>query len=93
MAHFARIENEIVREITVVNNEILLDENGIEQEMLGIDFLKTLFGSETNWVQTSYNGNFRGHYAVCGMRYKKDQGRFEYISDTQEFSDEPTDSE
>lgn len=93
MAHFARIENEIVREITVVNNEVLLDENGIEQEMLGIDFLKTLFGSETNWVQTSYNGSFRDQYAVCGMRYNKNQDRFEYNSDSQEINYESTDSE
>jgi hypothetical protein len=64
MAHFAKIENEIVREIIVVNDEVLLDENGDENESLGISFCQSLFGEETQWVQTSYNGTFRGKYAA-----------------------------
>lgn len=68
MAHFAKINsNNIVEEVIVVNNEVLLDSNGIEQETLGIAFCKELFGGE--WVQTSYNANFRGHYAGIGMTY------------------------
>lgn len=69
MAHFARIENGIVGEIIVVNNEVLLDENEIEQESIGIAFCKSLFGEHTEWVQTSYNGNFRGKYAAAGDLY------------------------
>lgn len=68
MAHFAKINsNNIVEEVIVVNNEVLLDSNGIEQETLGIAFCKELFGGE--WVQTSYNANFRGRYAGIGMTY------------------------
>lgn len=67
MAHFAKIENGIVREVIVVNNEVLLDENGLEQELIGSQFCTDTFGGV--WVQTSYNGNFRGTYAGVGMTY------------------------
>jgi hypothetical protein len=66
MAHFAEIdENNIVKRVLVLNNEVLLDENNQEQESLGIALLHNTFGGE--WVQTSYNGNFRGYYAAPGM--------------------------
>lgn len=64
MAHFARIETGIVSEVIVIANEVLLDENGIEQESIGAAFCKDLLGGE--WVQTSYNGNFRGQFANPG---------------------------
>lgn len=66
MAHFAKIEDGVVREVLVVNNEVLHDENGVEQESIGIDFCKSLYGVDTEWVQTSYNNNFRGKYAGAG---------------------------
>ena len=66
MAHFARIENGIVNQVIVINNEVILDENGTEQESIGIDFCKSLYGPHTEWVQTSYNGSFRGKYAGLG---------------------------
>ena len=57
MAHFAQIdENNIVTQVIVVHNNELLD-NGIEVEAKGIAFCQSLFGG--NWVQTSYNANFR----------------------------------
>lgn len=76
MAHFARIENGIVREVIVVNNEVLLDDNGVEQESIGIAFCKSLYGDNTEWVQTSYNGNFRGKYAGSGDRYDAELDTF-----------------
>jgi len=66
MAHFARIENGVVLEVIVVNNEVLLDKKGVEQESKGISFCKSLYGKDTEWVQTSYNGSFRGKYAAIG---------------------------
>ena len=78
MAHFAKIENGIVREVIVVNNEVLLDSNGVEQESIGVAFCQSLFGADTNWVQTSYNGNFRGRYAGTGMTY--DPIKDEFVS-------------
>jgi len=61
MAHFAKIENNIVTQVIVVNNEVLLDENNVEQESIGTAFCHDTFGG--TWVQTSYNANFRGKYA------------------------------
>lgn len=70
MAHFAKIDSDnIVQQVIVVNNDVLLDSNGVEQESKGIDFCKEVFGEDTNWVQTSYNGSFRGRYAGVGMKY------------------------
>jgi hypothetical protein len=64
MAHFARIEDGIVREVIVIKNEVLLDENGIEQESIGAQFCHDTFGGD--WVQTSYNATIRGKYAGLG---------------------------
>jgi len=67
MAHFAKIENNLVTQVVVVNNEVLKDENGIEQESIGSQFCADLFGG--TWIQTSYNNNFRGRYAGIGNTY------------------------
>ena len=67
MAHFAELdENNIVLRVTTVANEVLLDENNIEQESLGLKHLEHLGG---RWVQTSYNANFRKNYADIGSLY------------------------
>jgi hypothetical protein len=76
MAHFAKLENNIVREVIVVNNKVLLDENGVEQEALGAQFCADTFGGE--WKQTSYNGSFRGMYAGAGMTYDPVEDVFTY---------------
>ena len=67
MAHFARIEDNIVRQVVVVNNEVLENKEFPESEPIGIAFLKSLYGENTEWLQTSYNANFRGKYAGSGM--------------------------
>lgn len=70
MAHFAKLdENNIVEKVIVVSNEIIKDENENEVEQLGIDFCKSLFGQDTNWVQTSFNWNIRKQYAGVGYIY------------------------
>ncbi len=68
MAHFAELdENDVVTRVIVVHNNELLDENGSESEQLGIDFCIAHYGG--NWVQTSYNSNFRKNYAGIGYMY------------------------
>lgn len=68
MAHFAEISDDgTVLNVIVVNNEVLLDDDGVEQEQLGKDFCQGLFGG--TWVQTSYNNNFRKRYASIGGKY------------------------
>lgn len=68
MAHFAQLnDNNVVTQVIVVHNNELLDENGQESEVKGIAFCQSLFGG--NWVQTSYNANFRKNYAGIGYTY------------------------
>ena len=67
MAHFAQLENNIVRKVIVVANQDILDKNGQESEQKGIDFCSNLLGG--TWKQTSYNGNIRKNYAGIGMTY------------------------
>jgi hypothetical protein len=70
MAHFAQLdENNIVLQVIVISNNEILDDSGVESEQRGIDFCKSLYGENTRWVQTSYNGNFRANYAVVGAQY------------------------
>lgn len=69
MAHFAKVESGIVTEVIVVNNEDIEDNNGDEQESIGIDFITNTLGLSGTWKQTSYNGNFRGNYAGIGHIY------------------------
>lgn len=68
MAHFAEIDqdNKVLR-VVVVANADTADANGNEVEQIGKDFCNRLLGG--NWVQTSYNGNFRGKYAGIGDTY------------------------
>ena len=76
MASFAKIGlNSKVIEVLSVNNEVLLDSNGVEQEVNGIDFLTKLTGWAI-WKQTSYNRNFRKNYAGIGMTYDEDRDAF-----------------
>jgi hypothetical protein len=68
MAHFAELdETNIVKQVIVVHNNELLDENNVEQEQKGIDFCVAHYGG--NWVQTSFNGSIRKRYASVGMIY------------------------
>ena len=77
MAHFAKLdENNVVLEVHVVHNNELLDENGVEQEQRGIDFLINWSGGYTLWKQTSYNGRMRKNYAGIGYTYRADIDAF-----------------
>lgn len=76
MAHFAQIENNIVKQVIVVSNADTLDENGVENEDIGIAFCSNLLGG--TWKQTSYNGKIRKNYAGIGYTY--DEGRDAFIA-------------
>lgn len=77
MAHFAQLdEDNLVSQVIVVSNQELLDENGNEVEDLGIAFCKNLFGSDTNWRQTSFHNNFRVRYANIGDTYNEELDAF-----------------
>lgn len=68
MAHFAEIDEAgLVLRVTVVDNADMVDEDGNESEAIGAALCSGLLGGR--WVQTSYNGRIRGHYAGIGWRY------------------------
>jgi len=86
MASFAKIGlNNKVIEVLSVNNEVLYDSNGIEQEVNGIDFLTKLTGWAI-WKQTSYNTHggvhnnngtpFRKNHAGIGYTYDETRNAF-----------------
>ena len=76
MAHFAILDNlHKVTQVVVVNNEVITDGDGVEQEQLGVDFLTGLYGSG-NYKQTSFNNNFRKNYAGIGFTYDSTKDAF-----------------
>ena len=75
MAHFAEIDsNNLVLRVIVVDNNDLLDSENNESEALGIAYLQDGFGSD--WVQPSYNRNFRKNYAATGYTYDSTRNAF-----------------
>jgi len=68
MAHFAKINNNIVTDVIVVSNSDCGDVEFPESEPIGQAFLASL-GLNGEWLQTSYNANFRGVYAGIGFTY------------------------
>ena len=77
MAHFVQIDyDNKVLHVSVVRNQDILDENGNESEEVGIQFLKSIHGPLTNWLQTSYNNNFRFRFAGIGMVYNGEHDVF-----------------
>jgi len=77
MAHFAHLNetNQVIR-VSVVNNDVITDSDGNEQEQLGVDFL-TQLNSGLGWYkQTSYNGSFRKNYAGVGFTYDSTRDAF-----------------
>lgn len=62
MSHFAEINSE-----GVVQRVIVAEQNFINSGVVGDSF---------NWVQTSYNNNFRKNYAGTGYSYDKVRDAF-----------------
>lgn len=70
MAYFAKLDqSNNVLEVHAVHNNELLDENGVEQEHKGIDFLVAWSGGYPYWKQTSYNKRIRKNYCGPGWTY------------------------
>lgn len=105
MAHFAKIEDNKVRDVTVVSNcaigscigvdhwdyqeEYHKDHGNLEfpdTEPLGQQVLAES-GFEGTWLQTSYNGNFRGKFASVGMIYDPTKDEFTYPVSTEEVTE------
>jgi hypothetical protein len=88
MASFAKLNSEnVVTTVVSVVNEVLKDSNGIEQESIGVQFLRTLYNEPNSvWVQTSYNTHggihnnggtpFRKNHAGIGFTYDEQRNAF-----------------
>lgn len=77
MAHFAQLDStNTVIQVIVVNNEKIIDENGIESEELGIRVCRNIYGSDTNWKQTSYTDSMRTRYAGIDFTYNEEHDAF-----------------
>ena len=79
MAYFAKLRTgNIIETVISINNSVITDNNGIEQEQLGVDFINKLYNTRDVWKQTSYNRTFRKNYAGIGFQY--DQTRDAFIA-------------
>jgi hypothetical protein len=70
MAHFAKINQH-----NMVTQVIVIDNVNSETEQIGKEFILSI-GLEGNWVQTSYNANFRGKFAGEGDFYDESSDKF-----------------
>ena len=68
MAHFAQVQDNIVRNVIVINNSDCDGGDYPDSEPIGQAFIAAI-GIDGDWLQTSYNNNFRGTYAGQGMTY------------------------
>lgn len=68
MAHFAKMDNGIVRQVIVVSNDDCAGGNYPASEAAGQAFIAGL-GLIGEWKQTSYSGSFRQKYAGIGDIY------------------------
>ena len=85
MAHFAIVNKETKRviRVAVVDNSKLLDQNNVEQEANGVIHLQNVHSHiadfnlrDFDFIQTSYNGNFRKNYASIGDTYDAQKDAF-----------------
>ena len=75
MAHFAKINGNIVQEVIVISNDDCDNLPFPASEPIGQTFIASL-GIQGEWLQTSYNSNFRGTYA--GYLFTFDSSLGEY---------------
>jgi hypothetical protein len=82
MASFAKLNlNNIVERVESVVNEVIKDSNGVEQESIGVQFLRTLYNEpNSNWKQTSYNTK-GGVHTEGGIPLRKNHAGIGYIYD------------
>ena len=77
MAYFAKLgTGNIVEQVIAIDNSVITDANGIEQEQLGVDFINKLYNTRDVWKQTSYNKKFRKNYASIGYQYDQTRDAF-----------------
>lgn len=95
MAYFAKLgTGNIIETVISINNSVITDSNGIEQEQLGLDFINKLYNTRDVWKKTSYNTKAGKYYNLdntlgdqskafrknyAGIGYQYDQQRDAFI--------------
>jgi len=71
MAHFAKIEDNVVTQVIVVGNDVCGEPtlDFPDTCAAGRAFIANTLKLDGTWKQTSYNGNFRSTYAGIGYTY------------------------
>jgi hypothetical protein len=83
MAYFAKLNSEnIVEQVISINNAVITDANGAEQEQLGINFINQLYNTNDTWKQTSYN-TIGGIHKLGGVPFRKNYASIGYTYDSQ----------
>jgi hypothetical protein len=75
MAHFVNINGDKCGSVIVISNDDVDNLPFPESEPVGQAYIVTL-GLGGVWLQTSYNGNFRGCYAGIGYTYDATLGEY-----------------
>jgi hypothetical protein len=75
MAYFAEIDNNIVTQVIVISNHDCDNLPFPDSEPIGQAYIASL-GIVGEWLQTSYNGNYRGCYAGIGYTYDPSIGEY-----------------
>jgi hypothetical protein len=84
MAHFAQVNDDnIVEQVIVIANDACDNLPFPESEPVGQAYIASI-GLAGTWLQTSYNGNFRGLYAGPTMIYEPTLDQFAYPTPTPE---------
>lgn len=77
MAHFARVIDGRVVKVHVLANPVITDDDEVEHEEWGQEFLANLHGYQPGeLIQCSYNSNFRAHYPGIGFTYDPERDAF-----------------
>ena len=77
MAHYAKINDDnVVERVEKLDDFYEWTDTGEVDESKAVAKLREFFGSNTNWVKTSYNNNIRGMYAGIGDIYRPDIDKF-----------------
>jgi len=69
MAHFAEVEDGIVKQVIVISNDDAPDPAPENGEALGQAFIRDVLHMGGDWVQTSYNSLFRVRFAGIGYHW------------------------
>ena len=70
MAYFAKMSG------TKVTTIVVISDSEAQTEAQGIEFCKSLFGEDTDWLQCSYDGSIRKNYPGAGYDYDESRDAF-----------------